>query len=155
MKFPDPPRGIKAIPWRMPIWIFKLGFGWLFGNRALLLSHTGRKTGEKRQTVLEIVQGSSDNQSYTVVSGFGPKSHWYKNISHNPFVNIQVGSKKIAAVAHQLESEQKEKIFLEYINKYPQGFRFLANLVGYEIEHTPEGYRGFARQIPMIQFVPR
>ena len=34
MKFPAPPRGIKAIPWRMPIWIYRLGFGFIMGRRS-------------------------------------------------------------------------------------------------------------------------
>ena len=28
MKFPDPPRGYKPIPWRLPIWFYRLGLGW-------------------------------------------------------------------------------------------------------------------------------
>ena len=32
MKFPAPPRGLKAIPWRMPIWIYRLGLGGLMGK---------------------------------------------------------------------------------------------------------------------------
>jgi hypothetical protein len=29
---------------------------WLFGERSLLLTHTGRRTGLRRQTVLEVVE---------------------------------------------------------------------------------------------------
>ena len=152
MEFPDPPRGFTAIHWRFPIWFYRLGFGWLFGSRALLLTHIGRKTGIKRQTVLEVVHKSDDTKSYTVASGFGPKSHWYQNITQTPEVSIQVGLKKMVATANFLDPDQKELIFLDYVDRYPQGFKLLANLVGYEIEHTQAGYREFARQIPMIQF---
>ena len=37
LKIPDPPRGIKAIPWRLPIWIYRLHLGWLLGHRAFYL----------------------------------------------------------------------------------------------------------------------
>ena len=55
MQFPTPPRGLKAIPWRMPIWIYRLGLGGLMGKKLLLLYHIGRKSGEQRQAVLELV----------------------------------------------------------------------------------------------------
>jgi len=152
MKFPDPPRGAKAIPWRLPIWFYRAGLGWLLGNRMLLLSHTGRKSGKIRQNVLEVIDSTTDKQSYTVVSGFGPKSDWYQNISLNPDVELQVGMEKYRATAYHLDLDESEKVFLDYVNKFPRVFRSLANLIGYEIDHTPEGYREFARQIPIIKF---
>lgn len=60
--------------------------------------------------------------------------------------------KKYNATAYQLGPDESEKAFLEYVEKYPRVFRSLANLIGYEIDHTPEGYREFARQIPIIKF---
>ena len=151
MNFPEPPRGIRAIPWRLPIWFFRLGLGWIFGGRFLLLSHTGRKTGKNRQAVLEIIHHSIENQTYTVASGFGPKSDWYRNVIANPDVNIQVGFKRMKAIAHQLDPDQAEPVFLEYVDQYPQSIRFLTMSPGYELEHTTEGYKAFSRQIPIIQ----
>ena len=155
MKFPDPPRGLRAIPWRLPIWFFRLGLGWLFGNRALLLIHTGRKSGKTRQTVLEVVKHIPEEASFLVASGFGTKSDWYQNVTANPEVKIQVGLKRTAAVAQQLSQDQAEEIFLEYVSKNPQVFRSLAKMIGYEIEHTEAGYRAFGREIPIIRISPR
>ncbi|MGB2963376.1 MAG: nitroreductase family deazaflavin-dependent oxidoreductase [Anaerolineales bacterium] len=152
MKFPKPPRGAKAIPWRMPIWIYRLGMGWMLGNRALLLSHKGRISGKTRQTVLEIIHHSPGDQTYYVVSGFGTQSHWYQNIHQEPRVKIQVGSNQIEAIATQLDPDETELVFFSYAQKHPQALRGLANLLGYEISHTPEGYRSFGREIPVIQF---
>jgi deazaflavin-dependent oxidoreductase (nitroreductase family) len=152
MEFPNPPQGYQAIPWRIPIWFFRLGLGWVFGTRALLLNHAGRVTGKNRQAVLEIIHHSPESSSFTVVSGFGPKSNWYKNITANPNVEIQVGRKRMKAIAKELRPDQAETIFLDYVEKFPNTFRSLANILGYNIEHTPEGYQSFGRQIPIIRF---
>jgi hypothetical protein len=40
---------------RAPIWIYRARLGFLFGSRMLLLEHVGRKSGRRRQAVLEIV----------------------------------------------------------------------------------------------------
>ncbi len=154
MIFPDPPRGLKSIPWRMPIWFYRLGFGWMLGSRMLLLSHTGRKSGKIRQTVLEIIHYSPENHSYYVVSGFGTRSHWYQNIKQDPRVTIQVGSNRIKAAAERLKPNEAENIFLDYTQDNPQSIRLLAKLLGYDIVHTPEGYRAFGREIPLIRLTP-
>lgn len=155
MRFPDPPRGLKAIPLRMPILFYKLGIGWMLGSRFLLLSHTGRKSGEIRQTVLEIIHHSPEDHTYYVVSGFGTSSHWYQNIKQDPRVIVQVGSTRMAADAQQLKPTEAENIFLAYTQKYSLGFRLLANVLNYDIVHTAEGYQAFGREIPMIRLSPR
>ena len=151
MRFPDPPRGLKAIPWRMPICFYKLGLGWILGSRFLLLTHTGLKSGEFRQTVLEIIHYSPEYHSYYVVSGFGTRSHWYQNIKHDPRVTIQVGSNRMAADAQRLEPDEAENIFLDYTQNNPRSIRLLAKMLNYDIVHTAEGYRAFGREIPLIR----
>jgi deazaflavin-dependent oxidoreductase (nitroreductase family) len=155
MKFPDPPRGIKAIPWRLPICFYRLKLGWLLDGRFLLLSHTGRKSGKIRKTVLEIIHRSPEDHSYYVVSGFGTRSHWYQNIKQDPRVTIQVGSNRMAADAQRLEPDEAEDIFLAYTQANPQSIRWLAKMMGYQITHTPEGYRNFALELPLIKFTIR
>ena len=154
MTFPNPPRGIKAIPWRLPIWIYRLGFGWLLGEKALLLTHIGRKSGQPRQAVLEIIQAYPSENRYIVVSGFGSGSHWYQNIKIEPRVIIQVGTEKINAIADQLEKKLAGDAMVAYAEKYPGNLKTLSRVLGYEIDHSPAGYRTFGEQIPVIQFSP-
>ncbi len=155
MKFPAPPRGLKAIPWRMPIWIYRFGLGGLMGRRFLLLTHQGRKSGLQRQTVLEVVKINPEKGGYFVVSGFGFRSHWYQNIKANPDVTIQVGNKRMKALAEQLDPEAASLLILEYSRKYPKALKALGKMIGYEIEHSPEGYLAFGREIPVFRFVTR
>ena len=135
----------------MPIWIYRLGFGFLMGEKALLLTHQGRKSGKDRQTVLEIIHCESKAGIYYVVSGFGSRSQWYQNIVQNPSVTIQVGSRKMAARAQQLGSEEASQQILDYTERNPKNLQILGSMMGYEIEHTPEGYLAFGKEIPIIQ----
>ena len=59
---------------RFPVRLYRWHLGWLFGRRCLLLTHIGRRTGLKRQTVLEEVEYRSEGPEAVVVSGFGPRS---------------------------------------------------------------------------------
>lgn len=152
MKFPSPPRGLASLPWRFPIWIYRLGLGAFLGEKFLLLTHQGRKSGKLRQTVLEIIQSKPGAAEYFVVSGFGKHSDWYQNILSNPSVKIQVGSRKMSAVARQLSPDQASQAILSYAQRYPKNLKTLSALLGYEIEHTQAGYLAFGREIPVICF---
>jgi deazaflavin-dependent oxidoreductase (nitroreductase family) len=152
MNIPQPPIGLQAKLYRLPIWIYRLKLGWIFGKRALLLTHIGRKSGKRRQTVLEIIHLLPEEQQYFVVSGFGSHSQWFQNIQLEPRVTIQVGSKHMTALAQQLKPDQAEIVFLVYTQRNPQVVRMLAKMIGYNVPHTPEGYRAFGRVIPVISF---
>lgn len=154
MPFPSPPRGIKAIPWRLPIYLYRCGLGWMLGGRFLLLRHWGRKSGKLRYAVLEIIHSAPDIDQYHVVSGFGIRSNWYKNIRKRSSVEIQVGRKRIAATAQQLNPSEGAEILFAYAQNNPGSLKALSKLMGYEIEFSPEGIREFGRQIPVIRFTP-
>jgi deazaflavin-dependent oxidoreductase (nitroreductase family) len=48
------------------------------GQRLLLLQHTGRKSGNARLTVLEVVARDQATGTYIVASGFGEKADWFQ-----------------------------------------------------------------------------
>lgn len=150
--FPTPPRGIKAIPWRLPIYFYRWGIGWLLGSRFLLLKHIGRTTGNLRFAVLEIISAQPETETYFVVSGFGTRSDWYRNILQNSQVEIQIGRKRIPSKARQVDSSKAGDILVAYAQKHPRSLKSLSKLMGYEIEFSPDGIREFGRKIPVIQF---
>ncbi len=152
VQFPSPPRGLKAIPWRLPIYLFRVRLGWILGNRFLLLRHKGRISGIDRFAVLEIIHRQPEESSYFVVSGFGTHSDWYQNILQHSAVEIQVGNIRSPAKARQLESSEGGKVLLIYAGKNPGSLKALSKIMGYEIDFTPEGILDFGRQIPVIQF---
>jgi deazaflavin-dependent oxidoreductase (nitroreductase family) len=154
-KVPEPPRGIKAIPWRLPIWLYRLKLGWLMGHRTLLLTHTGRVSGQPRTAMLEVVHYDPESNTHYVASGFGEKSQWYQNIMKTPEVTIQVGNNKISAVAEHLPLPEAEKIFQIYERHHPNAIKNLSKLVGYQIGDSEEEMRAFRQAIPIIAFRPQ
>ena len=67
-----PPTGVRRIAFRAPMYLYRLGLGWLFGDRLLLLNHIGRVSGKPRQTILEVVTHDRADGSLVVASGWGP-----------------------------------------------------------------------------------
>ena len=122
------PHGLLRFGLRLPIWLYRLRIGWLFGNRFLLLTHIGRKSGLPRQTVIEVVKHDHETDSFFVVSGWGNQSDWYQNIHKNPDVVINVGQRKLQVHAEDIPLPEAVDILEEYTRRYPLAFKELTRL---------------------------
>ncbi len=150
------PRGFARILWRLPIWLYRLHLGWLLQKRFLLLTHTGRKTGLPRKTMLEVIRYEKDERAkerYTVFSGWGERSDWVKNVEKTPQVTIQVGRHSFYAHAIRPSAEEAETILLAYTRKYPPRLiRFFFGLLGYQTDGTEADIRVIARRSTIVTF---
>ena len=152
IQLPEPPRGWKAKLWRAPIWFYRIGLGSLFGKRFLLLNHIGRKSGQPRQAVIEVVKIDAQNDVFYSVSGFGEKANWFQNIMHTPQVNIQVGNRKMSARAEMLSLEGGEAILQDYSQKHPTALRELSKLLNIPYDGSPESVSEMAKVLPVVAF---
>ena len=80
----------------MPRYVYLWHLGWLLGHRFLLLTHTGRNSGVPRQTILEVLQHETASDAYYVLSGWGGKADWLRNVEKTPEVIITVGRRHSA-----------------------------------------------------------
>ena len=156
-KFKDvrPPRGLARLAFRLPIFLYRLGWGGLLGTRFLLLTHTGRKSGLERQTVLEVVRYDKATTTFIVAAGFGPESDWYCNICSNPQVTVQCGRMRWQMVAGFLTPDQAGEEMLDYARRYPSALRELARFMGYRLDGSPEDVRALGQALPMVAFHPK
>ena len=149
-----PPQGCSRIFFRAPIWLYRLGFGWMFGERFLLLNHIGRKTGLPRQAVLEVVRHDKETDTYVVCVGFGKKSSWYQNLLKTPEVSIQVGRRKLDVRAEQLSPQEGGEAFADFCERYP-GEAKMAGMLGYEVDGSTEDYRAAGEMMTFMALRPR
>jgi deazaflavin-dependent oxidoreductase (nitroreductase family) len=87
------------------------GHIWQRGVPTLLLTTIGRRSGTARRTPL--IYGR-DGDRYLVVASKGGADEpplWYRNLSANPRVRLQVGAERIDAVAHTARAEEKARLW--------------------------------------------
>ena len=105
---------------RAPVYLYRFGFGFVFGHRMLLLQHRGRRSGLPRHTVLEVVDHPTPD-TYVIVSGFGEASQWYRNLIADPHVRISIGRRRNApAVATLLAPNTAEATLAHYAAQHPR-----------------------------------
>ena len=148
-----PPRGIQRWFLRAPIFLYRIGLGGLLGNRFMLINHVGRKSGKVHQTVIEVVDYDSSSDTYYVVSGWGYKAQWVRNLCATPAIEIQVERRKLSVRAETLASANVVKVLLAYRSKHPIAARELSRVMGIDTStSTPEQLQStISARMPVIR----
>jgi len=151
----SPPRGLTRLALRLPIWLYRLRLGWLLGDRLLLLTHIGRKSGLPRQAVIQIVRHDRATDRYIIASGFGAHVDWFRNIQQNPNVVVQSGARQLEAVAEQLPLDVAADELRGYAQRHPRTFRTITKrLLGQELDGSAESCRRLAADVPVVVLRP-
>lgn len=153
-RFQTRPRGLQRLLFRLPIGLFRFHLGWLLGHRFLLLTHTGRKSGQARHTMLEVMRYDPVTRAYVVVSGFGVQSDWYRNVHQTPRVKIDSGRERLEAQAVELARPEAEQEFRHYARRHPQAMTTLARVLNYPWDGSEASYQALAQLLPVIIFRP-
>ncbi len=96
----------------------EVGYLWN-GVPTLLLTTTGRKSGEQRTTPLIFARDGAD---YLVVAsvGGGPKHPaWYLNLSANSDADIQVKGEHLHVTARSASDEEKPRLWQRVTDVWP------------------------------------
>ena len=104
-------------------WVFRASGGRIGGRfrggaPVLLLTTTGRKTGQPRTAPLLYLK---DGDTYVLVASKGGMSHhplWFRNLEANPEVEIEVGRDKLAMTARRASSEEKAALWPKLVAMY-------------------------------------
>ncbi|MFE1036715.1 nitroreductase family deazaflavin-dependent oxidoreductase [Streptomyces sp. NPDC058807] len=150
---PHVPTGWRRLAARAPILLFRVGLGPLLGRRFLLLRHVGRISGSDRQVVLEVVTYEAPYRCWTVASGFGPGSDWYRNLRAQPKTVVQFGNRHHAVTAHFPTPEEGADIMAGYGRERPRTARRLCTYLGLPAEGTESALREAGRAIPFVRLV--
>jgi deazaflavin-dependent oxidoreductase (nitroreductase family) len=94
------------------------GYEWQ-GTQTLLLTTTGRKSGEERTTPLIF---APYGDAYTLVASKGGTDEppaWYLNLSANPEVGVQIKGDVFTANARTASAEEKAETWPTMVSEWP------------------------------------
>ncbi len=147
--FPKRPVGLMRVFLGLPVWLYRLRLGRLLGTRFLLLRHRGRKSGAVYENVLEVIK--SDGGEVFVISGFGPRSNWLRNIRANPPLLVETGGRRFVPVARFLGQDEASGVLAEYAIQHQRAADVLGKRL-YGGEFDPER---LAASTAVVAFRPR
>ncbi|HEY3263102.1 MAG TPA: nitroreductase family deazaflavin-dependent oxidoreductase [Pseudonocardiaceae bacterium] len=95
------------------------GFLWRNGTHILILTTTGRRTGEQHSTPLIFREHGDD---YLVVASRGGSDQppaWYLNLQANPTVGVQIKGDRFTARARTATPGEKPPLWREMTEVWP------------------------------------
>lgn len=97
----------------------EVGHEWLPGIHTLLLTTTGRRSGEPRTSPL--IYGRDGDDYVVIASKGGADTHpdWYHNLVAHPRVELQVGSRVMAATARTASREEAARLWPSMAEIWP------------------------------------
>ncbi len=105
----------------------------------LLLTTTGRRTGQARTTPLVYV---SDGENFLVLAAYGGSPwnpHWLANLRHDPRAEIQLYGHRLAVTACEVSGRERDDLWPHMRN---------------EIRSLAAAERRTDRLIPLVRFTP-
>ncbi len=93
--------------------------GRLAGNPMLLLTTTGRKTGQPRTTPLLYLP---DNGTFVIVASAGgaPTAPlWWRDLETNPVATIEIGQRTIPVRMSEATGDEKQRLWVRLVAAYP------------------------------------
>ena len=86
---------------------------------SLLLATTGRKSGESY--LFPLFYGETGSSYFVIASKGGAPEHpgWYRNILANPEVGVQVGTKKLKAIARTATGAERADLWEKAVAFFP------------------------------------
>lgn len=97
----------------------RVGHDWERGAPVLLLTTTGRRSGQERKLPL-IYQ--EDDGAYVIVASNGGASAnpgWYRNLQAEPAVRVQVWGERFAARARTATGAERDRLWRKMTEVWP------------------------------------
>lgn len=153
---PQPPR--KGLLW---LWfqffplLYRLHLGWLLGHRRLLLTHQGRKTGRLRHTALDVMRFDPVTKECLVISMYGERADWFRNIVAHPALEVQTGRDRFVPEQRILPPEEAQAVITSFWQQYPRAVRLSLRLLGFQYEDTEGSRQAICAALRVVSFRPK
>jgi deazaflavin-dependent oxidoreductase (nitroreductase family) len=141
-----------------PTYLYDVHAGWLLGSRFLRLTHTGRRTGRRYRTMLEVIGSCDDSGELLVLAGLGRSAQWLRNVEAGNDVEIAVGRDRFRARHRLLTPEQASEALADYERRNrwlaPIVRWVLSRLVGWRYDGSEGARRRLVTELPVVAFRP-
>ena len=138
---------------RAPVVLYRIGQGGLMPVQSMLTT-TGRKSGQPRRAVVDVLQHDAATDTYYVVSAYGERADWYRNLQANPTVRVQVRWRKFSGRATTLPENEAEEFLLDFWRGHRLYARTMFRLVGVKVD-TEEEARAAMTELRVVAIQPQ
>src|SRR5512144_249303 len=155
MALRERPPALLKLAFKAPTLIYRAGLGRLMGRRFLMLAHRGRKSGLERRVVLEVIHYEAEPPYAAVLSGWGERSQWFRNIQASPPLAVWVGQDRwLEPEFTVLEPYEVVELIEEYRRNHGFLMSTLDRFFAWPLKASEERRRELARDLTVVAFSP-
>lgn len=150
------PNPLLKFFFKIPIFMHKIGLGgWekLIGAEWMLISTIGRKTGKRRETLVDVMDYDKMTDTYYIEAAYGARADWFKNIKANPVFVAQVGRWKFQAQARELNAADTGEMLVRFFRRKPAYTRSVMAMVGIKFKDENE-LRELGKNLTLLAVKP-
>jgi deazaflavin-dependent oxidoreductase (nitroreductase family) len=150
-----PPTGLLRWLLRTPIPLYRWGLGRAFGQRLLYLAHRGRKSGARREVVVEVVRHRPAVPELTVVAAWGGEPQWYRNVLTAPAIEVRSGRYRWPEpTARFLDHAELDEVLRGYRARNPAAWRKIGPRLGFPAAPEDPLWTEAVERVHGVAFTP-
>jgi deazaflavin-dependent oxidoreductase (nitroreductase family) len=139
---------------RLPRPLYRRGWGGLLGHTFLLITHQGRRSGKRRETVAMALSYEPETRETIVCSAWGPNTEWMQNLRAHPALQIQIGRETYTPKQRFLSEDEAVAVGMEFRRRHPGRLRLFATILGWGDLTSEAALRSFVHSRPFVSFRP-
>jgi len=154
--FDKRPDRLLKLFFKVPVWLHKMGLGgWerVVGAQWMLITTTGRKTGKRRNVMVDVMDHDKATDTYYIEAAYGARADWYKNIQSNSVFEAQVGRRKFKARADALSTEGAGDMLVQFYRNKPAYTRSVMAMAGIKFKDEDE-LRELGKNLTLLAVKP-
>jgi deazaflavin-dependent oxidoreductase (nitroreductase family) len=157
---PRPWLGLRRRPgrlalavFRIPLPLYRAGWGWLLGRTFLLLVHAGRTTGRPHAMTAMVLRYDPAIHEAVICSAWGPTTDWIRNLRSRPALEVRIGRESFVPRQRFLSEDESFAVTFEFCLRHPARLQVLRRVLGWDLR-TEAAVREFVATHPFVAFRP-
>lgn len=139
---------------RAPVRLWRWPGGLLAEHRFLRLTHLGRFSGRRSQSMLEIVGAGSTPGEVIVSAGFGSAADWYRDVQAHPAIEVALSDRRFRPAHRILDEPEVVAVLAAYEQSHRWITQLLRDQVNWCYDGTDRARRRLARELTLVAFRP-
>ena len=148
------PGRLALAVFRIPLPLYRRGWGGLLGHTFLLLVHAGRKTGKPHSTTAMVLSYDPQTREAVIFSAWGQDTDWIRNIRVRPALQVQIGRESFTPQQRFLSEDESVAVVAGFRRRHPWRLRLATSIMGWEDLRSDAAAREFVRTRPFVCLRP-
>lgn len=139
---------------RLPLVLYRHGWGRVLGRTFMLLVHAGRKTGQPHPMTAMVMRYDPTTREVVIFSGWGPDSDWVRNIRARPALRVEVGREAFTPQHRFLSEDESVAVASDFLRRHPYRVLLASRILDWPDLHSEAALREFVRTHPFVALRP-